>query len=157
MKKIFLTGFFILIVLLSGCTKGEKTDTGDKDPFIGGTEGLLISFEEDSPPEEVYDGGDFPFEVVVKIENQGEAMVKKEDALVTISGIFSSQFNKTEEGFKRRPADDIEANRKDADGASVKSNPVFFEFQGFNHMGQLAGSTQFTFRADVCYKYQTKA
>ena len=51
---------------------------------MGGSDGVIINFEEAAPPEEVYDGGDFPFGVVVNLKNEGEFDVPKEDIDVVL-------------------------------------------------------------------------
>ena len=154
MKNIIT--ILILAVFVTACA--ENVETGpSKDPFVGGTDGLIISYEEDAPPAEVLDGGEFPFDVVVKLKNEGEAAITKDKVTVTISGILASEFGKTEAGLSMGPEDDIEATRKDAEGTIVESNPAFVEFQGFNHVEELVGNTKFTLRADVCYNYMTTA
>jgi len=147
----------ICLSLLVGCGSNDNGGTDMEDPFLGGTEGLIISFEEDTPPTEVFDGGEFPFGIVVKLQNDGEQPVMKDDILVTISGILASEFGKQESELILNPTEDLEGNKKDSDGKKIESNPVHVEFGDFNHLGELSGNTPYTFRADVCYKYGTTA
>jgi len=146
----------VSILLLVGCAEREKLPT-KATPFIGGTTGVLIDFMEDSPPPEALDGGDFPFDVVVKLKNDGEYTVPKEDVEVRISGIRAEEFDLSESDLVKNPEEDLIAMEKDAEGNIRESTPVYVEFNGFNHVEELAGNTEFTFRADVCYVYQTKA
>ena len=48
MKKSFIVGILVIIVLISGCTK--NTDTGTDGPFQGGTEGVSVEFVNLAPP-----------------------------------------------------------------------------------------------------------
>src|SRR3989338_9546291 len=96
---ISLIGLFFFAV---GCNE-QTTDSKDETPFVGGTAGLLIDFVEDSPPAEVTDGGNFPFDVVVKLENPGERAIAKENVKVTISGIDPSDFDKTLADLTKNP------------------------------------------------------
>lgn len=155
MRKIILTGLLISILIFAGC--GEKKDSGQKleDPFIGGTTGILISFIEDSPPPEAYAGGDYPFDVVVKLKNDGEYKVPKEKAKVTISGINAQEFGKEEIDFVQNPPEDLEPRRKE-DGKTVDSAPVHTEFYELNRVEDFSGNT-YTIRANVCYEYGTDA
>lgn len=145
------------LLVLSACSSGKSTGTTDKDPFIGGTTGLTLAFEEDAPPAEVFDAGQYPFSAVVKLKNDGEYAVPKNKVKVTLSGILAREFGKTEGALTRNPEDDLEPMRLEADGEIVDSNPVFVSFDDLNYQGQLTGNTEFTLRADVCYTYGTTA
>lgn len=116
-----------------------------------------MGFVESAPPKEVFDGGDFSFDTEVRLNNVGEAFVKKEDVFVKISGIDPSEFSKTASQLVKNPDDDLESTKKDADGAIIEGTETFVSFPDFNHKSQLSGNTPFTFRADVCYKYKTIA
>ena len=154
MKKIIFVICVLSVVIFYGC---QEKDTGTKleNPFIGGTTGILIDFIEDSPPPEVYAGGDFPFDIVVKLKNDGEQKIAKEDIKVTISGINAEEFSKLEADLTQNAPENLEARRKE-DGDTVDSNPVFTEFYEFNRAEDFSGNT-YTIRANVCYKYGTDA
>lgn len=157
MKKMVIALILTFMVIITGCGTQESKGATLEDPFIGGTDGIIISFEEDAPPAEVYDGGDFPFGVVVKLKNEGEQDVMKGDVEVVISGIFASEFDKQEVDLKANPLDDLDGNKKDSEGDIVESVPIHVEFDDFNHVSELTGNTPYTIRADVCYKYGTTA
>ncbi|MDO8481015.1 MAG: hypothetical protein Q7S65_04320 [Nanoarchaeota archaeon] len=156
MKQI-LPFLLAALLVLSACSSGKTTGTSDKDPFIGGTTGLTLAFEEDAPPAEVFDAGQYPFSAVVKLKNEGEFAVPKEKVTVTLSGILAREFGKTEVQLSQRPADNLEPMRKEADGGIVDSNPVFVSFDDLEYQTALTGNTEFTLRADVCYTYGTTA
>ena len=155
MKKIVLGLFLICIVILTGCKAQSNTGTTLDNPFIGGTEGILIDFVEDSPPEEVRAGGDVPFDVVVKLKNDGEHKVLKEMVTVTLSGINAQEFDKQEQDLISNALEDLEPRKKE-DGEVVESSPIHVEFYELNRLEDFSGGT-YTIRADVCYEYATEA
>ncbi len=144
------------LFLLAACS-GQDQNNSLKDPWIGGTDGVLISFEENAPQPEVFDGGDYPFGVVVKLKNEGEYDVPKENVKVTISGILASEFGKTEASLIKRPDENILPKRKDAEGRVEDSDPVFVDFGDFTFNSSLVAQQPYTFRAEACYTYQTTA
>ena len=55
----------VFLLFLAGCNGGgEEPGGAPTTPFLGGTKGLEIGFLEGSPPEEVTDGGGFPFQAL---------------------------------------------------------------------------------------------
>jgi hypothetical protein len=158
MKKtlILMIVASLLIMILSGCTTNNQQDTG-ATPFIGGTTGLLISLAEGTPPEEVYDGGEYNFDVVVKLKNDGETLVSKDDAIVRLSGVDPTEFSLTSADMKKYLTEDVIERKKDAEGKTMEGTPVYVEFQNFKFKNNVSGPIPYTIRADVCYKYGTVA
>jgi hypothetical protein len=79
MKKILLTSILILGLFIVGCSSGTDTTTaGQQGVFIGGTEGLVATFEpigvEENGVQTVYDTENFPLEILLK--NKGEENVE---------------------------------------------------------------------------------
>ncbi len=144
-----------LVLFIVGC-EGEQASP-KISPFIGGTTGLLLSFDKDAPPAEVYDGGDFPFDVVVKLKNEGEYSIAKENIEVRLSGVDPREFGKSESDFIKRPDDDLDGTYKDSEGNRIEGTTTYVVFSGINHNEELIGNTQYTIRADVCYNYATRA
>ena len=151
----------VFLFLITGCP--ENTSGGPPtDPFIGGTEGLEIKFLEGSPPEEVTDGGTFPFQALVSLRNMGEYDLKKEDVEVSLIGVYAADFDTTESKLNdKKPEDDPSPKRRDSEGNIIEPVETFVTFpdydEEFNYKDKLTGNTVFIFRADVCYEYQTKA
>src|SRR3989344_7303641 len=84
-----------IILAISACARGGSTPVGaPTSPFIGGTSGLVINFEEDSPPPEVTDQA-FPFKAIVRLANEGETAVAKTDVEVKLVGFSASDFDNT--------------------------------------------------------------
>src|SRR3989338_1424408 len=156
MKK-YIFAISVLLIFLAGCAGKEPKTTPQKEPFIGGTIGLLISFSEDAPPKEVYDLGGFPFDVDVKLVNDGERFVAKEDCEVKLSGIEPGEFGKTASDMKKNPDADLAEKKKDAEGGVIKGAESHVTFSNLNYAGALSCNTPFNIRADVCYKYRTTA
>jgi hypothetical protein len=155
MKKILTILAITLFIFLIGCKKdGEAIDI--TSPFIGGTTGLVAEFVEFRS--EVFDGGRDPFDVVVKLENKGEAFVSKDNVRVKISGVNPAEFSKLEEDLIKSPEDDLLEMRKEPTGDVIPSPAVFAEFVALNHFTPIAGATAtFPVRADLCYQYRTQA
>jgi len=144
-----------LLVFAFGCN--QEAPTSKESPFIGGTTGLLISYEKDAPPTEVYDGGDFPFDVVVKLKNDGEYTISKDNVEVNIVGIDPEEFGLSDSDFVKHPNEDLQRTYKDSEGNKIEGIPTYVTFSGLNHHKELIGNTQYTIRADVCYNYVTNA
>lgn len=145
-----------LALFITACSTEEPAQQINlQDPFIGGTDGLLISFQD--LRQEIFDSGRDPFDVVVKLENKGESIVRKQDVRVKLSGINPSEFDKTEPQLSSNAPDDIIETRKEPSGNILPGPPVFAEFTGLNHKSPILGaSNQFIIRADACYLYRTK-
>lgn len=162
LKKGLIAVIIIGIMFLSGCEGGGGEAGGaPRVPFITGTNGLLIEFEEGSPPAEVTDDGSFGFQVLVKLQNDGEFNVDKNKVKVSLVGIDPNDFGTSLGELKDKyPEDDLLAKRRDAEGNFIEGTTTFITFPSeFDELvpRQLTGNTPFTFRADVCYMYETQA
>jgi hypothetical protein len=152
MKKLILS-LILVVVFLVGCDSGNTGPT--MNTFIGGTDALSFDFMEETPPLEVYDNGQQPFEVTVNIENKGEYDVPKEDVKIKLTGFYLGDFNNPI--TQLNPEEDLARSYIDPDGEKQRGTITYVNFDGFNFMGSLAGNNRYTIRADVCYKYGTKA
>lgn len=162
-KRYFAIALLIcLILLVSACKKsGAATGGAPRTPFIGGTSGLTINFEKDSPPPEVTDDESFAFNAIVRLKNDGEARVDRNDIRMNLVGFdpadFGSVFDDVREGL---PDDDLESKKRDAEGNIVEGTTTFATFpRGGDSFipSKFPGNTEFTFRADVCYHYKTES
>ena len=142
------------MLLLSACNNSGST-TSSYDPFIGGSEGLDMSFITQSPPDEIYDSGKFPFSVSVQLTNLGESDV--EDGFVEIRGISAQEFGVSDSDLKE-DIPQIEGAKKNADGSIMKGLTEVVTFKSLNYQPDLAGDLPIeNFRVRACYDYQTKA
>ncbi len=153
MKKIMMV-LIGLMVLLVGCEGGETTESSAK-AFIGGTDSIDFDFMEETPPVEVYDGGQQPFEVTLFLENKGEFDVAKEDVTVKLSGFYPGDFSSPV--IEKNPDENLDKSYIDPDGEEQKGTINYINFPGFNFAGTLVGNNEYTIRADVCYGYGTRA
>lgn len=142
-----------LLIFAFGCK--QETTPSKENPFIGGTTGLLISYDKDAPPAEVYDGGDFDFDVVVKLKNEGEHTVSKDKVEVRLSGIDPREFGLSDSDFVKNPDENLEGTYKDSEGNKIEGTTTYVTFLKLNHHESLIGNTPYTIRADVCYNYLT--
>jgi len=163
-KKYFAVVLLVCLVLLVSACKGSGASTGGapRTPFIGGTAGLTINFEKDSPPPEVTDDSSFAFNTIVRLKNDGEFKVQKNDVRVNLVGFDPADFGNPDFGILRDnfPTDDLDSKKRDAEGNIIDGTTTFVTFpknqQSFIPK-KFSGNTEFTFRADVCYNYMTEA
>jgi hypothetical protein len=153
MRKI--VAVVMLVLLVVACKPGGKKQVSIESPFVGGTQGLAVDFQDFR--KDVFDGGNDPFDIIVKLDNKGESLVAAQDVKVKLSGINPSEFGKSEADLVKNAPEDVIEMRKDAQGGVLPGPQVFVEFTGLNHKSPIAGaSAQFTVRADVCYLYRTQ-
>ncbi len=142
-----------LLVFAVGCN--QEVTPSKENPFVSGTTGLLISYDKDAPPAEVYDGGDFPFDVVVKLKNEGEYSVSKDKVEVSLSGIDPREFGLSDSDFVKKPDEDLQGTYQDSEGNKIEGTTTYVIFPKLNHHESLMGNTPYTIRAEVCYNYAT--
>lgn len=156
MNKIILGVLMIAVLLFVGC--GENTsDKTVTHTFIGGTNAIEIKFLEGSPPPEVFDGGGFPFDVTVSLENKGEYDVNKADAKVWLSGFYPEDFSLTTADITKNPTEDLMKSYIDSEGNIIPGTITYMTIPGFNFKGSLKGNNDYKVWANVCYKYGTVA
>jgi hypothetical protein len=147
-----------LVMLFSACEGGNNSNPDKETPYIGGQSGLSVQFVDDAPPPEVFDMGQYPFNIEVKLLNNGEADIAKENVKISISGLNPADFEKTEAFFIKDGIDeDILATYKDYEGNIIKATDVIVVFPGLNFKDTLSGNFNTNVRADVCYTYRTDA
>ncbi len=156
-----------LILLVSACKKsGAATGGAPRTPFIGGTAAVALNFEKDSPPPEVTDDGTFAFNVLVRLKNDGEARIEKQDMKLNLVGFDPSDFGVGDFNSMSdvEPDDNLDPKRRDAEGNIIEGTTTFATFpkggSSFNpglNPGRFSGNTEFTFRADACYHYKSEA
>lgn len=158
-KSLVLFLALVTILLIStGCEDTGNQGGEATTPYIGGQAGLSVQFVDDAPPPEVFDRSQYPFNIEVKLLNNGEADINKNDVKVVISGLNPADFGKTESFFIRSGiSEDILATYKDYEGNIIKATDVIAVFPGLNFKDTLTGNFNTKVRADVCYTYKTDA
>jgi len=164
-----LLGIGVVLLFLIAACNGDGGDAiiggAPTTPFIGGSQGLEISFLEGSPPDEVLDNNFFPFEAIVSLKNQGEFDLKKNKVKISLIGFSPADFGITTAARvaklkDQKPDDDPVPRRRDAEGTIQEPLEILTQFPtsggSFSYLNKIPGNTPFIFRADVCYQYQTK-
>ena len=160
----------ISLFLIAGCAGGggDIVSGAPTTPFLGGTQGLEIGFLEGSPPAEVTDGDSFDFQALVSLKNEGEHEFGADtDMKVSLIGFSPNDFRSVATDFLDSdlidisPTDIPTPKQRDSEGNIIEPVETFITFPkegaNFKFKEPIAGNTVFIFRADVCYKYQTKA
>lgn len=154
---IMVVTVILVLAFAAGCNSGGGKDTSTVSPFLGGTNGILINFAPNAPPESVFDAGQYPFDIDVVLKNEGETKVNKGDVRVKISGIHPPDFGKTSADLTKNPDEDLESTKKIATGETIPGTETHVIFENLKYIASLSGNNQFPIRAEVCYKYQTLA
>lgn len=161
-KRYYVLALLVCLVLVvSACKQSGTTTSGaPRKPFIGGTSGLTINFVKDSPLPEVTDDSSFGFKAIVQLKNEGETKIEKNNVKVNIVGFDPEDFGATiSEITEQVPDDDLEPKKMDAEGNQIEGTTTFVTIPKNKDFvpKKFTGNTEFTFRADVCYAYQTRA
>jgi len=155
MKHLVLS--VMVMFFLAACQTGDSGSQAGT-PFLGGTQGLVLSFADDTPPGTVFDKGTFPFDVVVKVDNKGEFEIPKNKIFIDVLGFEPNQFGMSAAALSKSPDDNLLARTKDVQGNVIEPGPAFVEFPDLNYQGEVAGSElSFKVRAQACYLYGTFA
>ena len=154
----------LALFVIAGCQGGSKDGTGaaPKTPFLGGTQGLEIKFIDGSPPKEVTDAGTFSFQSIVSLKNKGEFDLNKDQVKIDLIGFLPEDFGANQDDLSQKmPEDNPTSRKRDSEGNIIEPAETFATFPStdasFNFGRSIPGNNIFIFRADVCYKYQTKA
>ncbi|MBI2040720.1 MAG: hypothetical protein HYT16_01335 [DPANN group archaeon] len=151
-SRIFIILLLVALVAFSGCTGGKKQAVQKSSPFVGGSQGLAVSFVPGAPTDTVSAGEEFG--ISVQLENKGEARIDG-TGKIKITGINPASFgNPTlEQGVlpELGPVQKIGNKAVPGESATV-------DFTGLRYSGPVTtGQFDFNVIADVCYKYETNA
>lgn len=155
-KNIFL---FITLLFLIGCNN-SNSQNDYSTPFLGGSEGIQIMYESGSPPDEVYDGGNYDFSIDLRVKNIGETDIPPGKLRVRFMGFLPSDFGMVSDRLEElQQINDIliERTEKDSDGNVIEGSEYNVALSALMYTGQLTGNMEFPIRADVCYEYTTTA
>ncbi|MBW2965267.1 hypothetical protein KY363_07455 [Candidatus Woesearchaeota archaeon] len=158
-KAIILISILAVMLALAGCS-GNKEQTGALgSKFVGGKEGLYLSFASGSIPDKVLDQNQ-PFGISVVITNKGDYTIEQgSDATVKITGIDPADFGVSASDLTQDAPSQIRGAQKDADGNAIQGETVSLDFpasgSSLTHQKEIAGSVTYNVRADVCYTYGT--
>ena len=161
-KKLIAFLLFLLVLIFSGCDGANlSSGSSNSDEKIHvGTEGLVMNFVENAPPNEIYvDTNDgTPFEATLEIRNKG--------AFPEDSGLEGRLYIG---GFDKTVIQDgrwIEGTTDGTLPSNLNGKGLGFPEGGYTIMSYLADSINFPFESDnyeptvqvtACYEYQTSA
>lgn len=152
MKKLLIV-LMALSLLFLGCETNQGTTAGPS--FVGGTNGVLITFLQDSPPDNVYDAARSEFQVAVQLKNAGEWDIPLGKLNVLLSGVDPADFNNPK--MEQKSDTILAATKRDTDGSIIQGAQLVSTFPGFSYKSDLPGDIPHTIKADACYNYGTKA
>ena len=161
MKKLLFLAW-IPFLLLAGCQNQGTEQPDSRRSFVGGDSGLSMEFIENAPPKEIFDGGQFPFQVFVLYENVGEANIEKGKLRLTLTGIYPGDFevDRTEDFEAVNPVQ-IRGVIKDPEGNKIRGGVHQQKFPVkkavFNFTPAIKGAHEYPIRIDACYEYRTIA
>ncbi len=161
-KLILITLLALMVVFAGGCNQQNQQQQGVLgSKFVGGTEGMRISFAAGSLPEKILDK-DQSFGISVVLANVGDHTIDSgADATVKITGIDPADFGVSAGDLVQDSPNPIRGAQKDMQGAIVQGETVSLDFPkggtSFSHQKEISGSVTYNVRAEICYKYGTIA
>lgn len=164
-KSVVLISILVISVFLSGCGPKDTVQNTTQQTgkaYIGGTDGLAISFTENAPPDTVYDKPEGeesnPFSISIKVENKGEYDVPADEYKMTLTGVDFTSFGISPELVQDVPKDTTLERVRRSVGEVIPGTYVFFDFNELAYQSAVTGqSGPYNIRAALCYPYQTEA
>jgi len=147
--------FFVLLIFLlgaEGCP--DKKTTTELGAYIGGVDGLEISFVDEEPPNTVLDNKQDPFYITLLVENVGEYTIPKGKIIATLSGISKDAFGLKSLNIKS--VSDIFGKTK-IGSEIIEGGLDQLQFDQANYKYDLTADFSTQLRADVCYGYKTNS
>lgn len=161
MRRIILTILaLLLIVIATGCEQQSGNNVGPSStPFIGGVEGLVMEFVQGNPPDYVFDNGNFPFYVSIRVDNLGEHDVVANEGYLEITGINAKDFNLGSQAeLRQNIPQTIKGVVKNFQGTVIVGDTSILEFGEMNYLPNIRGNFDGPrIRANLCYNYETEA
>ncbi len=155
-----MKGMFLLIILavavvfLAACQQ-QTTTAGPS--FVGGVQGISMEFIPSAPPDQIFDGGKYPFSINLKMKNVGEWEITSGSQIkASISGIDPTDFGVSAAALSKNPPLGMLSTRRGPNGEVLEGGTIVVDFPGLNYKRTLFGDIPTTFKADLCYQYGTK-
>ncbi|MFT4250547.1 MAG: hypothetical protein ACMXYD_04245 [Candidatus Woesearchaeota archaeon] len=166
MNKALILCLVAALVVFAACESApEAPDLAT--PYIGGVQGIAMSFPQGMPPAEIFDDGQGEFSIGILLENVGESAVgpgtRNPYGHVEIIGINPRNFGS---GFGQASHNDLfvtfdeaqltlEPARRGFDGSIITGESGLIEFPSLSYLPDITGNQQLTVRANVCYEYRS--
>jgi len=153
MNKNFLVVLMIIVAVfaVSGCTSKPAT-TNPAGAFVGGKEGVAISFLPGAPPAEIPEMEKIP--VSVQLQNKGEADVASVKVVVSGTPVWDTATDKMTD-----TSDALDAAKK-VGSQNIPGGQAILDFdasKGGQDVKMSLGPQTATIVAQACYDYQTFA
>ncbi len=150
MKYYSLFLALVLIIILSGASGCQTTTTTPKTgTFIGGTDGVSVSFVNLAPPSSFTQTDSARLKVL--LTNKGETPIQTGNAKVRIFGITVANFGLTD-AYKST------LGPLEAEGEfTATGGEQEIDFGQIHYTPDIINQETFTIRARLCYPYQTIA
>ena len=157
MRLLSILTVLLVIIMIAGCQTGTGNQAGTSTPFIGGQNGLLQSFIQGTPPDEVFDKGQLEFSIITELENAGESDIAAGAGYVRVEGIKAEDYGVTAADLKK-DIPEITGAKKNTDGSVTSGSKETVQFTGLKFLGSVPGTIQAgPIRVEACYDYGTKA
>lgn len=164
MKRYFLAVLLATVLLAAGCGP-QETQPDISQAYVGGDNGLALSFAPQMPPAEVYDEGQITFPIGIQIQNVGESPIgvntQSAFGFIEIIGISPTQFGKTTQDdfiVTWEQADlRLLGAQRGFDGTTFPGETALVEIPELSFVGDRTGNAEYTVRANVCYEYRSEA
>lgn len=152
-NQITITLLLVFLLVLTACTGTQQTQITTSG-FIGGTEGVVASFQTDEPQAKVLDSGLSPFRVTLLLENKGEHPLQAGDILTTMDSIDYNAFQIKNPNAKNDML--VQGITRDTTGKSVIGD----KYPGISYEAsfkdKVPAPQSYTIGMNICYKYGTE-
>ena len=157
-RNIFLILVLSVMILFASCSSdsGARRSGYEIESFNGGSSALFFEFLENAPPSVVRDQELQPFQVIIRLKNQGEFDIGENEAYAVLAGFKPEDLGLTDEGmskaippmngFKKQGSNVIEGRTQQVTFSNLKYTESV-----------ISGAVSRTIFANVCYPYETRA
>jgi|APSaa5957512576_1039674.scaffolds.fasta_scaffold35953_1 hypothetical protein len=151
MRKIILTLLVLFVVFATSCTGDDDTPTSES-PYIGGSNGLGLSFEATAPLAEFTQ--DDEVDVRLKVINRGEQELLENTAKVKLYGVSPTEFNTLSFDYFNVESSLFPAEKDIFEvGGQATVDMGKIDYNGLISSGYIERDIY----AKICYPYKTKA
>lgn len=147
MKKLLFVVFVLALFVIAGCKGNNNKEQG---PFIGGTNGVALSFQEGAPVSQFAVSDNVPIKVVLK--NTGEDDVVGGEAEVKLYGLPMEEYNLNSD-YKIVGQNVIGLQK----GVVEDGGEAVIDMGVLKYDGVYTSSLEPVIKAKVCYPYTTKS
>ena len=161
-EKLKLRGFVVLfslvvVLVFSGCTQSSGGGSGSGgdigSSFNGGSEALTYEFVQGAPPEKIYDGGTRPFNIRVRITNNGEFDIPEGSGYVVLSGVNPPDFNLNDDTLSK-PIPPINGYKLRGESV-IKGREQVVTFPDLKYIPSHVAPISHKVFVNFCYPYRT--